>query len=141
MPIADGFLGKDFLLKLSDEGTSPVYTILGGLQATDMKFKINGIDVTNKDSGSWRTLIAGGIRSLDISASGVWRNETTQRTAMTIFLAAGLRHWQIVDGNGDIVLANFMLADLSRAGNHDKDESFTIALQSSGPITYTPGPA
>ena len=61
--------GKALLLKIDVSGTM---TTVGGMRSTSMTLNDEAVDISNKDSGSFRELLpAGGIQSMTITASGV----------------------------------------------------------------------
>ena len=68
--------GRSTLLYADLAGGSPqVFTLLPGLRDTDWTVNGDQVDVTSKDSNTWRTLLAGaGIRSLDVSVSGIFQD-------------------------------------------------------------------
>jgi predicted secreted protein len=140
MAAQDGFLGQLFLLQLSDEGTTPVFTTLGGLKATEFNYKLEAPDVTNKDSAQWKQILGGGISSCTLSGAGVWRNETCQRTAMTVAFAKALRTWKVTNSvTGESWTGKFLLNSVKRSGAHDGVDEYAITLESSGAITVTAG--
>ena len=69
-------LGKSLLLKKDISGTMPTF---GGLRSTSMTLNDEMVDITNKDSGSQRALLAaGGVLSMSISGSGVFTDSTAE---------------------------------------------------------------
>jgi len=133
------FGGKDFILKLGDGGGSEVFTMVGGLRATSMSINAEAIDVTHQGSAQWKTLIDGaGIKSVSISGSGVFEQDSTIAQIRTDILAQTLRNFQIVEhSSGDYFQGKFKITSMERAGDYDNEQSWSISLESSGAITYT----
>ena len=70
--------GGALLLKMDISGTM---TTIGGLRSTSITINDEAVDITNKDSGSSRTLLpSGGILSMSVSASGVFTDATSETT-------------------------------------------------------------
>lgn len=134
--MADGYLGMTLRLQINDAGT---WRDLAGARMDSFKGKANGMEVTCKDSGFWRTLIAGGVRSGTLAFTGIFRNAAAQRAAMALALDPTLNQWQLVDNGTGVPEATFygVLTDCSRAGAHSDFESFALTIESSG----TPGQA
>lgn len=139
--MAEGYAGKDFLIRLGASqgvGTTP-YVTIGGMRSTSMSLTVNGIDVTNKSNMPWRTLIEGGIQSMDLSADGVWNDDATLADMQALAMQGRIRNLQIVSGEGDTWTGSFQVQKFDRAGPHDKEETWSITLASSGPVVFTAG--
>ena len=74
--------GKLVLLKADLAGTSPqVFTTLAGLRTTTWTINGEDVDVTTKDDNGWQQRLAGaGVRSLSISAGGVFQDSAGEET-------------------------------------------------------------
>ena len=79
--------GKDLLIKVDMTGTGS-FTTIAGLRATRISFNAESVDVTSLDSaGGWRELLGGaGVRSANLSGSGVFRDAATDERARTDFV-------------------------------------------------------
>jgi TP901-1 family phage major tail protein len=151
MPVKSGWAGKDCLLKLSDEAASPVFTTIAALKTTSLSINNETIDVTTKDNMPWRTLIEGGIRSMELSASGIWTNASVQNSLQNIALGAAfvansityttIRTFKITFADGDEFVGKFAVTKFERSGNHDGAEEFNVTLTSADVISLTAGAA
>jgi len=134
--------GRNLLLKISD-GTSPTtYVTVAGLRATDITMNGATVDITNKSSNAWRELLPNaGVRSVDITASGVWDSSAQNnnlRTLMLTVLAGGtFFEGEIVSGSGDKFTGTWSAMSFKRGGNHNAEETFDLTLQSHGPVVYS----
>lgn len=129
--------GRSFLLKRGS-GSPLSYTTVAGLR--DLTVSLNGepVDVTNKDSSGWRELLAAaGTKSVSISASGVYTDDTSQHTLETDYLAQTIDSYEIVDEAGDYLSGTFLITTLDFAGSYNGEVTFSISLESSGEITRT----
>ena len=139
--MAEGYAGKDFLLKLGASqgvGTTP-YVTVGGMRSTGLSLSVNGIDVTNKSNMPWQTLIEGGTRKMSVSADGVWNDDATLADMQTLAMIGAIRNFQIVTGEGDTWTGTFQIQKFDRQGPHDKEETWSLSLESSGAVTFTAG--
>lgn len=138
---AAGYQGKDFLLKLGASvgaGTAP-YAIVAGMRATSLAINNDMIDVTSKSSMPWRTLIAGGVQSVSLSASGVFSSDSSLSDIMTLAMSGALANYQILTGKGDTFSGIFKMSKLERNGEYKGEEQYSITLESSGVISYVLG--
>ncbi len=136
--MAEGFLGQDFLLKLGNMADPEVFAVVGGMRSTAGSLNNEIIDVTNKDNMPWRTQIEGGIKSMSASLSGVFNAQAQLNTMMTIFMSGAIRNYQLESGGGDVYEGAFKITKLDRAGEHGGEETYSITMESSGEVTFTP---
>lgn len=131
--------GRDFLLKVSDGVSPTTYTTVAGLTDTTLRINGNPVDVTNKSSGGWsESFAAGGIRSVELSGSGIFDSVSTQiETIQTAILNQTNIEAELVSGKGDRFLGTFTVPTFERAGSHNGAETFSMSLQSTGPVTYS----
>lgn len=100
---------------------------------------INGemIDITNKDSGGWRELLAGsGIRSASISVEGVWTGSAEQQSLRDLNMAGTLDDYQIDDGV-EVVEGSFQVTSFEQEGSHDGEQTYSATLESADAPTVT----
>jgi TP901-1 family phage major tail protein len=124
--------GNDFLLKQGG-------TALTGLRATSFVLNNAAVDITSKDSSHWRTLLgAGGVRSLSITASGVFDDSAILETVRGLAFANSLNTFTMTFGNSDSISGSFLITSFSRSAANDDAEVYELTLESSGTVTYTP---
>jgi TP901-1 family phage major tail protein len=131
--------GKDFLLKAGDGEVSEAFTIIGGLRSTSMAINAEAIDVTNQGSSQWKELLDGaGIKSVSISGSGVFDQGAVIDQLRDDLLNQTLRNFQITEhSSGDYFQGAFKITSFERAGDYNNEQTWSISLESSGPVTYT----
>ena len=56
----DAQKGNSYLLKVADKYDGTDYTTVGAMKTTAMTLTNTSVDITNKDSGGWQELLAGG---------------------------------------------------------------------------------
>jgi len=112
---------------------------IAGLRETSIAHDGSPIDITSKGDSGYRTLASfSGVESIDITASGVWEDDTLRAislggTGTTKLLTDITLAW----GDGATLSGDFYLASNTSAGNHDNEETYEVTLQSSGEWTYT----
>lgn len=130
--------GKDLLLKIYVDATETFETV-GGLRATRINFNAQSVNVTNVASaGGWRELLAGaGVRSVNISGNGVFRDEATDARMREVFFNSEIPSFQVIIPDFGILEGPFMLTALEYSGDYDGEAQFEVALASSGAPSFT----
>ncbi len=132
------YAGKDFYIKAGDGAASEAYFLIGGFRTNSVKINNTEIDVTDKDGTRWRRLIAGGIRSIEISGAGVFSDDPqVQRLIYKIINTDGgyKGNFRVVLPNGATLTGSFFLKSISMDGPHDKEMTYSIDLASADTIT------
>lgn len=131
--------GSLVLVKIGDGGTpTEAFTTVGGLRTTRMVLNNQAVDASNKDSGAWRTLLAGaGIRSMTISGNGIFTDAASEETVRGHAFANTIANYQLTFGNGDTLIAPFQIVSYERAGEYDGEETYSLTLNSAGTVTFT----
>lgn len=115
----------------------------GGLRSKSLSFTAEGIDITNEESDEWKTMLdKAGMRSLEISGSGVYNNYTVFQTLVDKFLANELTCLMFVEvKTGKLYEGCFKLTSLEISGDYDAESSYSISASSSGPVQIAVIPA
>ncbi|MEX6632152.1 phage major tail protein, TP901-1 family [Hyphococcus lacteus] len=130
--------GKDLLLKLSDASDPEAFSIIGGLRTKTLSLNTQMIDVTHsQSSGGWRELlVGGGVRQASVSGAGVFLNDASAVTVRSVFFAGETRNWQIIIPGFGTIAGAFLITNLDYAGEHDREATMALALESAGAITF-----
>jgi predicted secreted protein len=131
MPSGDGTLGRKIVLTWNGAA-------IEGVREKGIALAGEPINVSDDDSDGWRELLSEvGENTVDISLSGVIKS-----TALKVDWFAGTRTRAVVITypDGSIIAGDFMLASYNETGPYADATTFEGALQSTGEITYTPGP-
>ncbi len=130
--------GKDLLIKVDMTGDGQFETI-AGLRATRISFNAESVDVTSLESqGGWRELLSGaGVRSANISGSGVFRDEGTDERARQLFFDGITPDFQVVVPDFGIIEGPFQVTALEYVGTHNGEATYELALASAGALTFT----
>jgi TP901-1 family phage major tail protein len=109
----------------------------GGLRSKSLSFSAEGIDITNEESNEWKVMLdKAGIRSLEISGSGVYNNYTVFQSLVDAFLTNQLTCLMFVEvKTGKLYEGCFKLTSLEISGDYDAESNYSISASSSGPIT------
>lgn len=127
--------GRNFFLK---QGTATGGTTLAGMRTTGLTINNEQVDITNKDSGGWRTLLEGaGTQSLDITVEGVFTNAAVEHTVRSYALANSINAFGLLFGDGDYIDGSWAISNYQRAGTFNAEETYSFTLLSSGQPTYT----
>jgi len=105
--------GSDMLLKIKNEAGD--YVTIAGLRTKSLRLNSRPVDITDTSSlGGWKELLPGaGIRSADVSGSGVFRDASSDTIARQSFFDQSAQDYQfIIPGFGQITGA-FIISNLS----------------------------
>lgn len=130
--------GKDLLIKVDMDGNG-TFSTLAGLRASRISFNAEQVDVTSLESvGGWRELLAGaGVRSANISGSGVFKDDATDARARELFFDGETPAFQVIVPDFGIVEGPFQVAALEYAGSHEGEASYELSMASAGALTFT----
>ena|SRR5579872_1850029 len=127
--------GRLYLLKLATDGSGGT---LAGLRNLSAKINNEMVDITNKDSNGWRTLLDGaGTQSVTLSADGVAADHGTYATVKGYAQNNSINGFQIVGPDGDLIALQAAITSFQEAGAYNKELTFSITLESSGQPTFT----
>lgn len=127
------YAGKDMLLKT---GTWSGGTAVAGFTTNTMTINNQVIDASNKDS-QFRQLIAGGIRSLTISGSGVASDAAGWETFKSACQSGAVTAMAMGSEDSDTVEASFIVTSFSITGEYQGAQTFDFTAESVGTVTYT----
>ncbi len=130
--------GKDLLVKI-DLDSSGNFQTVAGLRATRVNFNAESVDVTSLESaGGWRELLAGaGVKTANISGSGIFRDEASDERVRQIFFDGEVPDFQVVIPDFGTVEGPFQVGSIEYAGTHDGEATYEIALASAGQLNFT----
>ena len=135
--------GSSFLLKENSTGTPAT---IGGLRSTSMTINGEAVDITTKDSNAFissgndkaRDLLqGGGVRSMTLSASGVFTDSSTENILRGFAFDGAIQNYDLVFSDGSKISGAFLVTSYERAGEFNGEETYSVTLESSNTITYT----
>ena len=135
--------GSSFLLKDNSTGTPAT---IGGLRSTSMTINGEAVDITSKDSNAFissgndkaRDLLqGGGVRSMSITASGVFTDSSTENILRGFAFDGAIQNYDLVFSDGSKISGAFLVTSYERAGEFNGEETYSVTLESSNTITYT----
>lgn len=131
--------GKDLLLKISDGGAPESFAVIGGLRAKTLSLNTQTVDITHSQSaGGWRELLAGaGVRQASVSGAGVFLNDDAAEDVRSVFFSEQLRNWQVIIPGFGTIEGPFLIANLDYAGEHDREATMSLTLESAGALAFT----
>ncbi|MGD9471769.1 MAG: phage major tail protein, TP901-1 family [Novosphingobium sp.] len=128
--------GSAFLLKIGDGGAPPSYDTVAGLRTTQMSINGDTVVVTTKDSGGWRELLSGaGTRSVTVNAAGIFLGSQAESAIRANALAGTLDDYELSFEDGAKMRGRFLIQRLDYSGDFNGERSYTLTLESSGPVT------
>ncbi|MFT4027420.1 MAG: phage major tail protein, TP901-1 family [Novosphingobium sp.] len=127
--------GSAFLLKISDGGPTPAYQTVAGLRTTQMTIAGDTVVVTNKGSGGWRELLSGaGVRSVSVSAAGIFLGSAAEAQVRANALAGTLADYELSFEDGEKLRGRFLIQRLDYSGDFNGERNYSLQLESSGSV-------
>ena len=127
--------GAAFLLKISDGAATPTYQTVAGLRTTQMTVSGELVVVTSKNSGGWRDLLSGaGARLVSVSAAGIFLGSAAEIRMRNNALGGAIDDYQLSFEDGARMTGRFLVQKLEYAGDFNGERTYTVQLESSGPV-------
>ena len=127
--------GSAFLLKVGDGAAPPAYATVAGMRTTQMSVNGEAVNVTSKDSEGWRELLSGaGVRSVSVSASGIFTGSVAETRIKSNALGGLLDDYELSFESGERMRGRFLVARLDYSGDYNGERSYSLALESSGAV-------
>lgn len=123
--------GRDFTI-------SKASTVLAGGREVGMSVDNSPVNVTDQGDSGYRSLAGfSGERTLDMSFSGVWNDDTLRDLALGAEGSLLMTDITIDFSDGGSLSGDFFLQNYEETGPYDNSVTFTATLQSSDAWTYT----
>lgn len=130
------YAGRSFLLK---NGTWSGGTSVGDCRTHSLRLNNEMVDITNKSSAGYRTLLASaGTQSIQITFGGVMTNDSGFETFQGYAFAGSINAHAMGWADGDTLEGNFQVTSYEITGEYNGEQTFTATLESSGSWTFTP---
>ncbi len=127
--------GSAFLLKVGNGATPVAYATVAGLRTTQLSVNGEMVAITSKDSGGWRELLSGaGVRSVSVSGAGVFTGSAAEARLRVNALSGALDDYRLSFESGETMTGRFLVTRLDYAGDYNGERSYTLSLESSGPV-------
>lgn len=130
--------GALVLIKVGNGADPEVFSIIGGLQASEIIVNHQMLDSSNIESGGWQKLLVNaGIRSLRIMGSGIHTNAASEQTLRGYAFSGSINNYQFVFANGSVASGAFAITSYRSSGDFDDAESYELVLQSAGNVSFS----
>lgn len=127
--------GSAFLLKISDGASPAAYHTVAGLRTTQMSIAGDPVVVTSKDSSGWRELLSGaGVRSVSVSAAGIFLGSVAETQVRTNAMNGTLDQYELSFEDGERLRGRFLVQKLDYSGDFNGERNYTLQLESSGQV-------
>jgi TP901-1 family phage major tail protein len=126
--------GSSFLLKDNSTGTPAT---IGGLRSVDITTKDSNAFISSGNDKARDLLQGGGVRSMTISASGVFTDSSTENILRGFAFDGAIQNYDLVFSDGSKIAGAFLITSYERAGEFNGEETYSVTLESSNTITYT----
>ena len=129
--------GQDVLIKLEDGVTPGNFISVAGMRAKSIALNAGLVDATHAGSaGGWRELLAGaGVKSIRVTGSGVFRDETSDARMRNIFMSRDAVNWKLCVPDFAEMTGPFLISQLTYSGDFDGEAVFSMTLESAGEVS------
>ena len=129
--------GSALLMKIGNGGSPETFTTIGGMRSTSISMNDEVVDITNKDSGRARAILAqAGVNSMTVSGSGVFTDSASEATLESKFDSSTLGNYQFLVPDFGTYTGSFMLTTLEYAGEFNGEVTYSFTFESNGAITF-----
>lgn len=130
--------GKAYVIKAEDTPGGGSYTTIAGLRTTTMSINNEQVDITTKDSGSWRELLDdAGLRSISVSGAGIFKDTASEKVIRDGAMNGSILNFEVVFEDGAKFAGAFQITSLEYSGEHVGVRQYSMTLESSGTVSYT----
>ena len=113
-----------------------------GAQGEDVTVANGEVDITDKDDNGYRTLLDDwGVRSIDVSISGILKDNTLIEIATSATGTVLLQEYTLEVGGLGSFSGDFYMNGFTLGAPHDNAATFSATFLSSGVYEFTPTPA
>ena len=127
--------GSAFLLKVGNGATPVAWATVAGLRTTQLSINGELVAITSKDSGGWRELLSGaGVRSVSVSGAGIFTGSAAEVRVKGNALSGAIDDYRLSFESGETLSGRFLVTKLDYAGDYNGERSYTLSLESSGPV-------
>ena len=134
-------LGRAYLLKIGDGAGSEVFSALAGINSKSLTINNSAIDVTTPDASTPAGVLfaesLNGLKSMSISADGVFVDETAEARLNTVAMAADpIANFQVIVPDFGTYAGSFRVISLDFGGDTEGGVTFSTSLESTGAVTF-----
>ena len=135
-------LGRSMLLKIGDGAGSETFTVLAGVNSKTLTINNSAIDVTTPDAstpaGALFAASLNGLKSMSLSADGVFLDETAEARLNTVAMASdSSANFQLIVPDFGTYAGAFRVTSLEFGGETEGGVTFSSAMESNGAVTFT----
>jgi len=119
-------------------------TTLVGVRTRGFTITNDYVDVTTDDDSGWRTLLADpGLRSVEVTASGITSDEVLINEMMKASIEGEPLEVALPTGTASGITTpgtlggTFLVSSYEQTGEHDGSVEFSATFMSAGEVTYT----
>lgn len=133
-------LGRNFKLLYENPASPGAYIVLANCKSNTQGISNEQIDVTDKDGAPDRELLEGGIRSTELSASGVFSDAASIKLMKQWVRAGNIKNFRTTDSLGNSQTGPFLCVSFDHAGDYDGEQTWDFKLSSAGAMAYLDAP-
>ena len=126
---------NDILVKIDMTGEGE-FRAITGLKVNSINLSAESVDVTSLESaGGWREIMGGaGIKSVEISGSGVFQDAASDKRVRQIFVDGETPDFHVVIPDFGTIKGAFQVVSIEYSGGLNEWATYALLLSSAGRI-------
>ena len=134
--------GRLLLIKIGDGAGTEAFTALCGLKSKTLTINNSNIDVTTADCADpggvmWRELLDG-VSSVSVSGNGYFKDEVTEERLRSVSMTSPkTANFQIIVPALGTFAGTFFVSSVEYGGEQEDGVTYSLSLDSTGPVTFT----
>ena len=124
------YIGNDLTLKIEMTPDSGTYTIIGGASEHTMTLNNEQVDVSDKDTNRWKSLLSAGDRNISISMTGFISDNAAYVILEAAIVADTVIRYQFDYGDSKIISGFFHIDSDEKSGGRNTAQNFSVTFSS-----------
>lgn len=136
-PTNIAYKGRLLLIKVSTGVSPTAYNTLMGVRSRTITINAEEVDITDSDNAPYRALLEdAGIRSVSITASGVYKDDQAMHDVVDASLTGRIESYLVQFPNGDTLEGEFQISTSELGGEFNAEQTYSITLASGGQWSF-----
>lgn len=134
--------GRTLLIKMGDGAGPEVFTTLCGLTTKTLTINNSEVDVTSADcdapGGPLWTEVLDGVKRISVAGNGFFKDHANEALATTVAMSGNpIANFEIIVPQLGTFAGAFFLGTMEYGGEQEGGVTYSLALASTGPVTFT----
>ena len=124
------YIGNDMLLAIEKPVDSGTYVTIGGSVEHTLTYNNEVVEVSDKGTNRWKSLLSAGDRMVTISMNGFISDDAAYADLETAILNDSVVRYQFAYGNSKLVIGEFHVDSDETSGARNTAQGFSVTFSS-----------